>query len=85
MVFASKMRFLGAALVLALTLPGVSLGEVTGNCSQDPDNPPERGQNGSVSVVTTPEKAMVYLGGQNSACPRWTRSSQAEGTASPSC
>ena len=64
MVFGSKMRILGAALVLALTLPGLSLAEVTGNCSQDPDNPPERGQNGSVSVVTTPEKAMVYLGGQ---------------------
>ncbi|MDB5106987.1 MAG: hypothetical protein JWP91_4676 [Fibrobacteres bacterium] len=68
MAFAAKMhhhiRILGAVMVLALSLPGVSLGETTGNCSQDPDNPPARGQNGSVSVVTTPEKAVVYLGGQ---------------------
>ncbi len=68
MAFAAKMhhniRILGAALVLALTLPGMSLGETSGNCSQDPDNPPARGQSGSVSVVTTPEKAVVYLGGQ---------------------
>lgn len=63
MAFASKMSFFGAALVLALTLPGVSRGEVTGDCSQDPDNPPDRGQNGSVSITTTPEKAIVYLGG----------------------
>lgn len=68
MAFAAKMqqriRILGAALVLALSLPGVSLGETSGNCSQDPDNPPARGQSGSVSVITTPEKAVVYLGGQ---------------------
>jgi len=68
MAFAAKMhhqiRILGAALVLALALPGMSLGETSGNCSQDPDNPPARGQSGSVSVVTTPEKAVVYLGGQ---------------------
>ncbi|MEO6096344.1 MAG: PEGA domain-containing protein [Fibrobacteria bacterium] len=68
MAFAAKMphqiRILGAALVLALSLPGMSLGETTGNCSQDPDNPPARGQSGSVSVTTTPEKAVVYLGGQ---------------------
>jgi hypothetical protein len=68
MAFAAKMhhqiRILGAALVLALSLPGMSLGETSGNCSQDPDNPPARGQSGSVSVITTPEKAVVYLGGQ---------------------
>ena len=64
MAFAAKMHLFGAALVVALTLPGIALSETTGNCSQDPDSPPARGQNGSVSVVTTPEKAVVYLGGQ---------------------
>lgn len=68
MAFAAKMhhqiRILGAALVLAISLPGMSLGETSGNCSQDPDNPPARGQSGSVSVITTPEKAVVYLGGE---------------------
>jgi hypothetical protein len=32
-------------------------------CPQDGDNPPERGGSGSLSVTTTPEKAVVYLGG----------------------
>ena len=62
MAFASKFRMLGAAL--ALVCAGPVRSEVSGNCSQDPDNPPARGQNGSVSIVTTPEKAVVYLGGQ---------------------
>jgi hypothetical protein len=60
MAFAAKMHLFGAALVLALALPGKALSD----CSQDPDNPPARGQSGSVSIVTTPEKAVVYLGGQ---------------------
>ncbi len=63
MAFAKKMHLFGAALVLALALPAALRAEVKGNCSQDPDNPPARGQMGSVSVVTTPEKAMVYLNG----------------------
>jgi hypothetical protein len=64
MAFAKKLHRLGAALVVALALPSLALSEVTAaNCPQDPDNPPARGQMGSVSVVTTPEKAMVYLDG----------------------
>jgi hypothetical protein len=63
MAFASKISAFGAAIMLAITVPNLSLGETTGDCSQNPDNPPARGQTGSVSVVTTPEKAVVYLGG----------------------
>ncbi|MEO7427691.1 MAG: PEGA domain-containing protein [Fibrobacteria bacterium] len=67
MAFAAKMHLLGAALVLALSMPGLTFSEsagVTGNCSQDADSAPARGQSGSVSVITTPEKAVVYLGGE---------------------
>jgi len=63
MVFASKTSFSGAALILALSLAGNARAEISGDCSQNPDSPPERGQTGTVSVVTTPEKAIVYLGG----------------------
>jgi hypothetical protein len=64
MAFAKKLHRFGAALILALALPGFALaGEVTGNCDQSPDNPPARGQMGSISIVTTPEKAVVYLNG----------------------
>ena len=63
MSFAKKLHRIGAALGLALVLPALVLAEVKGNCSQDPDNPPARGQQGSVSIVTTPEKAVVYLNG----------------------
>ena len=63
MAFAAKMHLFGAALVVALALPSLALSETSGNCAQDPDNPPERGQVGSVSIVTTPEKAVVYLDG----------------------
>lgn len=63
MAFAKKLHLIGAALVLALALPGISRGEVKGSCNQDADNPPARGQMGSVSIVTTPEKAVVYLNG----------------------
>ncbi len=63
MAFAAKMHLkssiLGAALVFVFSLPALCRAE----CSQDPDNPPARGQSGSVSIVTTPEKAVVYLGG----------------------
>jgi hypothetical protein len=64
MAFAKKLHLFGAALILALALPGISRGEVKGNCSQDADNPPERGKMGSVSIVTTPEKAVAYLNGE---------------------
>ncbi len=63
MALAKKLQLFGAALGLALALPSLSLSEVKGGCSQDPDNPPARGQMGSVSIVTTPEKAVVYLNG----------------------
>lgn len=63
MVFLKKKHLFGAILALGLTLPGLALSEVKGGCSQDADNPPARGQMGSVSVVTTPEKAVVYLNG----------------------
>ena len=63
MLSALKNRAMGAALALVCVLPGVTLSEVTGECSQNPDSPPARGQMGSVSVTTTPEKAVVYLGG----------------------
>ena len=63
MAFTPKIHVLGAVLFLVCAGPGVLRGEITGGCSQDPDNPPARGQNGSVSVVTEPEKAVVYLGG----------------------
>lgn len=63
MVFASKTTLSSAALILALSLAGNVRAEISGDCPQSPDSPPERGQTGSVSVVTTPEKAMVYLGG----------------------
>ena len=63
MALAKKLQILGAALAMAFALPGLALGEVKGNCSQDPDNPPARGQTGSVSITTTPEKAVVYLNG----------------------
>jgi hypothetical protein len=63
MAFAKKTYLFGAGLVLALALPAITLGEVKGNCSQDPDSPPARGQTGSVSIITTPEKAVVYLNG----------------------
>jgi PEGA domain len=62
--FGVKIGALGTSFILALSLAGFTWGETTGNCSQDPDSPPARGQSGSVSVVTTPEKAIVYLGGQ---------------------
>lgn len=63
MALAKISHLFSAALVLALALPGFSRGEVKGNCSQDADNPPARGQMGSVSIITTPEKAVVYLNG----------------------
>jgi hypothetical protein len=63
MALAKKSYLFSAALVLALALPGISRGEVKGNCSQDAENPPARGQMGSVSIITTPEKAVVYLNG----------------------
>jgi len=63
--FSAKSRPVLAALALTLALSGGLRAEgVGGSCNQDPDNPPERDQTGSVSVVTTPEKAVVYLGGQ---------------------
>jgi hypothetical protein len=46
-------------LALALALPAGLMAE----CPQDGDNPPARGGSGSLSVTTTPEKAVVYLGG----------------------
>lgn len=46
-------------LALGLSLPGRALAD----CPQDGDNPPARGSQGSLSVITTPEKAVVYLGG----------------------
>ena len=63
MAIAKKLHLFCAALIMALAFPGAVMSEVKGNCSQDPDNPPARGQTGSVSVVTTPEKAVVYLNG----------------------
>ena len=63
MAFAKKLHLLGAALGLALALPALALSEVKGACSQDPDSPPARGQTGSISITTTPEKAVVYLNG----------------------
>lgn len=63
MALAKFSHLFSAALVLALALPGLSHGEVKGSCNQDADNPPARGQMGSVSVITTPEKAVVYLNG----------------------
>ena len=63
MALAKISHLFSAALVLALALPGLSRGEVKGNCNQDADNPPARGQMGSVSIITTPEKAVVYLNG----------------------
>src|SRR3954471_1577016 len=63
MALAKFSHLFSAALVLALALPGISRGEVKGNCSQDAENPPARGQMGSVSIITTPEKAVVYLNG----------------------
>jgi hypothetical protein len=64
MASGSRSIFCSALLALVLALPAISRGEgVSGNCGQDADNAPERGQMGSVSVVTTPEKAVVYLGG----------------------
>jgi hypothetical protein len=64
MALAKKLHLFGAALILALALPGISRGEVKGSCGQDADNPPARGQMGSVSVITTPEKAVVSLNGE---------------------
>ncbi len=65
MALAKKLGTIGFALLLTLTIPALSLGEVSGNCSQNPDSPPPRGgQPGAVSITTTPEKAIVYLGGQ---------------------
>lgn len=63
MAFAAKSHLFGALLTLALT--GLTFGEDTGagGCNQDPDNPPARGGKGQVSIITTPEKAVVYLGG----------------------
>jgi hypothetical protein len=65
MASVSRTTLLGAVIALALALPGALRAEegVGGGCSQDADHPPERGQMGSISVVTTPEKAVVYLGG----------------------
>ncbi len=63
MAFAPKISALGTVLFLAMAITGAPRGETTGTCSQDGDNPPERGQQGSVNVITTPEKAVVYLGG----------------------
>ncbi len=63
MAFAAKIGASGTALILALALTGLSRGETSGNCSQDSENPPPRGQSGQVSITTTPEKAIVYLGG----------------------
>lgn len=64
MAFGVKTRFWVMTFISALTYSGLAWGDITGNCSQDPDSPPARGQSGSVSVITTPEKAVVYLGGQ---------------------
>lgn len=49
----------GLTVALGLSLPMA----VRAECPQDGDNPPARGQTGSISVITTPEKAIVYLGG----------------------
>lgn len=62
MAFASHFGFARkffVGLALALALPNV----VRAECPQDGDNPPARGGSGSLSVTTTPEKAVVYLGG----------------------
>jgi hypothetical protein len=65
MASASKSIFCGAVLALVLAFPGAPRSEgVSGNCPQDADNPPARGQMGSISVITTPEKAVVYLEGE---------------------
>lgn len=63
-MFTAKIGAFGTAFILLFSLPAFSVGETTGNCSQDPESAPARGQSGSVSVTTTPEKAIVYLGGQ---------------------
>ncbi|MDB5047631.1 MAG: hypothetical protein JWO30_702 [Fibrobacteres bacterium] len=64
MAFAAKTHLFGACLVVALSLPGIALSETSGSCPQDADNPAAaRGQTGSINVLTTPEKAMVYLDG----------------------
>jgi hypothetical protein len=64
MAFCAKQLCLAATLVLACLVPVFSQGEQTGMCPQSSDNPPARGQTGSISIVTSPEKAIVYLGGQ---------------------
>lgn len=55
----AKHWVLGLALAIGLSLPSAARAE----CPQDGDNPPARGGQGSLSVTTTPEKAVVYLGG----------------------
>jgi hypothetical protein len=64
MAFAAKIRVYAVALALCALLPGLSHGDISGECSQDPESPPARGQSGFVTITTTPEKAIVYLGGQ---------------------
>lgn len=54
-----KFAFRIALGLTVLALPAA----VRAECSQDGDNPPARGGTGSLSVTTTPEKAVVYLGG----------------------
>lgn len=56
---ASKQVVYGLVLALGLGLPAT----LRAQCPQDGDNPPARGGSGSLSVTTTPEKAVVYLGG----------------------
>ena len=53
-----KLAF-GLVLAMGLSLPS----SLRADCPQDSDNPPERGGKGSVSVSTTPAKAVVYVGG----------------------
>ncbi len=64
MGFARNFGAFGVVLMSAIAIPGITRGETSGTCSQDPDSPPARGQSGAVTVTTTPEKAVVYLGGQ---------------------
>ncbi len=64
MAIVAKVHICAVVLALTVMLPRISRGEISGDCSQNPDSPPARGQSGSVSIITTPEKAIVYLGGQ---------------------
>lgn len=58
----SRSAFILALAMASLPFANLSFGEAS-SCSQDADSAPARGQAGSISVTTTPEKAVVYLGG----------------------